>query len=192
MLGEKGIEFVSGDPLAADYQVWLNSQWTAVKHPFNGAAGVQLQADLQWVNRAGTGTPILSSDGRVTSFVQGGQAVGDCVDKFMDKESGEILEGVQDKLADFHSNGREIFVYFDGANFEALEPLSAALKLDPLIKDCRRELVAGSPPRLTCRTFLRTDDLEGLIRLAAGSLGPNSLDVSATLAQATELRFVVK
>lgn len=188
-LSEAGFSLGTGSADEADFQLWLDSTWTQVKHPINKRSGMQLQADLYWVDRAGQQTSLLHSDGRISKFVTGDGAARGCADALMAREWKGIRTRLQERLDSFIANGREVRVFLEEVDADAQEQLLRALRSSPLILDCDLLIDDSQGARLKCRTLLRGGDLANLIRKTAGARIDSPVDLTVLHAQNSEVRL---
>ncbi len=188
-LSEAGFSLGTGPPDEADFQLWLDSTWTQVQHPINKRSGMQLQADLYWVDRSGQQTSLLNSDGRISKWVPGDGALRGCADALLAKEWKGIHTRLQERLDGFLANGREVRAFLEGVDDDAHEQLLRALRSNPLILDCDLHIDDTRGASLNCRTFLRGGDLANLIRKVAGAQINSPVDLAILHAQNSEVRL---
>jgi hypothetical protein len=188
-LSGAGFSLGTGPPEEADFQLWLDSTWTQVKHPINKRNGMQLQADLYWVDRSGQQASLLHSDGRISKFVSGSGAARGCADALIAREWTGIQTRLQERLDSFLANGREVRAFLEGLDSNRQEQLLRTLRSNPLILDCSLLVDRDRGSSLSCKTLLRGGDLANLIRKAAGTQIEAPIDLSVLHAQNTEVRL---
>ena len=188
-LSRAGFSFMEDEFREADYRMELRSNWSPVKHPINGRFGVQLQADLSWIELGGRSTSLISSDGRVSSFTGGGQAPRICAEQLASKELATIKRAIQTRVDDFMVNGRLVTVELRGLTAELGAELAAAVRGHPLVLDATAGYEERTGSVLELRTFIRSSDLVGLVRVAASESISVPTDLRSTRVATTQLKF---
>lgn len=189
-LSGAGFNFVDGRASNVDYSLKLRTTWTPRTHPTKGKAGIQLQADLSWTGVDGRRTSLLSSNARYSDFVRGGRP-RTCAEKLTKKELPVVKEAIQTRLSDFMANGRAVTVELQGLDAELGAELAGALRKHPLVLDASARYDERVGSTLDLRTFVRSSDLMGVVRLAASEAISVPTELRPTRVQTTALKFRV-
>ena len=191
-LGTLGFQFMDGRASDVDYALELRSTWTPITDPYDRQrTGVQLQADLSWTGVDGGRKSLLGSNGRVASWLGGRLATRQCAEKLAKKELSVAREAIQSRLSDFMANGRAVTVELEGLDAGLGAELAGALRKHPLVLDASARYDERVGSTLALRTFVRSSDLLGVVRVAASEAISVATDLRPTRVQTTALGFRV-